>query len=57
MQSQDDVVSSWLAGSDQAQGAENPAGPLFLHGPAATQGPAFTGVTTASCIQRACECC
>lgn len=58
MQMQDEVVSSWLDGSEPAAGVDNPAGPLFLHGAAATtQGPAFTGVTTASCIPRGCDCC
>lgn len=58
MQSHDEVVSSWLNGSELAQGFENPAGPLFLHGPpAVSHSPAFTSVTTSSCIQRGCECC
>jgi hypothetical protein len=32
-----DIVSGWLSGADSAGGHENPAGPLYIHGEAATR--------------------
>ncbi len=37
MQQFDEVVSGWLNGSDSFDGIENPAGPLFIQGEAATE--------------------
>lgn len=38
----DQTVSLWLSGVDSADGAENPAGPLFINGEAAMEA-AMTG--------------
>lgn len=32
MQQNDDVVSGWLDGSDNVDGLDNPAGPLYVEG-------------------------
>ena len=37
MQQNDDVVAGWLSGSDSIDGHENPAGPLYIEGEAATE--------------------
>lgn len=37
MQLNDEIVSGWLSGLDQSGGYENPAGPLFIEGQAATE--------------------
>lgn len=37
MQSNDDVVSAWLNGSDSVDGLDNPAGSLFIEGQAAAE--------------------
>ncbi len=35
--SSDDIVSGWLSGADSMDGHENPAGPLYTYGEAATE--------------------
>lgn len=35
--SSNDIVSGWLSGADSVNGHENPAGPLYIHGEAATK--------------------
>ena len=37
MQLNDEVVSAWLDGSDSIGGHDNPAGPLYIEGQAATE--------------------
>lgn len=37
MQQTDDVVLGWLNGSDSFDGMDNPAGPLYIEGAAATE--------------------
>jgi ribosomal protein S8E len=32
----DDIVSSWRSGADSVDGLQNPAGPLYVEGEAAT---------------------
>ena len=69
MQHNDDVVSGWLDGSDTVGGYDNPAGPLFIQGHAATEaaltspkqalitgGNATRCSTTASAVNH-CLCC
>lgn len=68
MQQHDEIVSAWLSGSDSHDGAENPAGPLYLEGALATE-DALTrasaasnmvttfGQTTGSCRPSSCACC
>ncbi|HEX7813773.1 DUF6229 family protein [Dyella sp.] len=60
----DDIVSSWLSGSDSF---DNPAGPLFMAGDATTEEAMsspdagmnmLTSATTASCRPNGgCACC
>jgi hypothetical protein len=68
MQQHDEVVSGWLNGSDNVDGCENPAGPLYIEGAMATEQAMtrssaatniFTtlGGTTASCRPTSCSCC
>ncbi len=64
----DEIVSGWLSGSDSFGGYDNPAGPLYIEGLAATeaaltdpnQGMIATatlrGATTCS-VGRGCACC
>lgn len=33
----DQIISSWLSGSESANGFDNPAGPLYSEGKAATE--------------------
>ena len=65
MQLNDDIVSGWLSGSDSIGGYDNPAGPLFIEGAAATEA-AMTADSagmnmgsTSSCSQHTghCDCC
>lgn len=67
MQLNDEIVSGWLGGSDSIRGYENPAGPLYIEGKAATEaaltetGPSMNtlslrGSTTCS-MARGCACC
>lgn len=37
MQQNDEVISGWLEGSDSIDGLDNPAGPLYIEGQAATE--------------------
>lgn len=69
MQQFDDIVSSWLSGSDSVEGQENPAGPLYMEGTAATEASmtdpdtvtsVLTSYTSASCLAGGgthCLCC
>lgn len=68
MQQHDEVVSGWLNGSDNVDGYENPAGPLYIEGATATEhamtrSSAATNIittlggTTASCRPSSCACC
>ncbi|MFC5740778.1 DUF6229 family protein [Dyella tabacisoli] len=67
MQQTDDIVSGWLSGSDSIDGMENPAGPLYIEGAAATEAALtsstagmnmFTSATTVSCGGfGGCDCC
>lgn len=68
MQQNDEIVSGWLDGSDNVDGYDNPAGPLYIEGALATE-KAMTrsnaatnivttlGGTTASCRPTSCACC
>jgi len=63
MQQNDKVVSSWLNGIDCVDGMDNPAGPLFIQGTAATEAAMadpsnIVSVSTASCLPGGgCHCC
>jgi hypothetical protein len=67
MQLNDEIVSGWLSGSDSIGGYENPAGPLYIQGRAATEAAmtdrsqgmmagTLQGGTTCS-LARGCACC
>lgn len=67
MQLNDEIVSGWLSGSDSISGYDNPAGPLYIEGQAATEAAltsagqemntlSLHGSTTCS-MARGCACC
>lgn len=68
MQLNDEIVSGWLNGLDISRGHDNPAGPLYMEGLAATEaaltakgdGPMLTGTlagATSCSLARGCACC
>jgi len=64
MQQNDDVVSSWLNGTDSIGGLDNPAGPLYVDGDTEKRMTSEAGAqimqtllkTTQSCAS-GCACC
>jgi hypothetical protein len=67
MQLNDEIVSGWLSGSDSIRGYDNPAGPLYIEGQAATEAALTSAGTEMSTISlhgsttcsagRGCACC
>ncbi len=67
MQLNDEIVSGWLSGSDSIGGYDNPAGPLYIEGQAATEaaltsaGPEMNTLTlhgsTTCSMAKGCACC
>lgn len=61
--SSNDIVSGWLSGADSVGGHENPAGPLYIHGEAATRNgmtaifESVASSTLLSCCSATVRCC